>query len=281
MSVDWLAVTAVVPRADAVRTRSRPAARSCRPRRSRSRMAHWSCRRGRPSGAPGRRTTGASVRDLVERPCRLDISVERDGDDLDAGRCELTAAPATRAVEAASSPRVAGSAHADASRRRRRPHPELDVGGAGHRGHRGRGARPRLRHQPARPGRPHVRDRRAPGRTTLFVKLAPLDPVAPGDDRRHRHGRARGAVLRRRRAHRRPAGPPLVLRRERRRTASSCCSRTSVPAGCGFASNGEWGMPADAAAVALEQLAVFHARFEDADRARPRRAVARHADARA
>ncbi len=35
--------------------------------------------------------------------------------------------------------------------------------------------------------------------------------------------------------------------------------------GCQFASNGEWGVQADAAAVALEQLAGFHARFEDAD----------------
>ena len=35
-------------------------------------------------------------------------------------------------------------------------------------------------------------------------------------------------------------------------------------AGCRFASNGEWGISADAAAGALEDLAVFHARFEDA-----------------
>jgi len=34
--------------------------------------------------------------------------------------------------------------------------------------------------------------------------------------------------------------------------------------GSRFASNGEWGIPADAAASALEDLAAFHARFEDA-----------------
>jgi aminoglycoside phosphotransferase (APT) family kinase protein len=33
--------------------------------------------------------------------------------------------------------------------------------------------------------------------------------------------------------------------------------------GARFASNGEWGIPADSAAGALEDLAVFHARFED------------------
>jgi len=33
--------------------------------------------------------------------------------------------------------------------------------------------------------------------------------------------------------------------------------------GCRFASNGEWGIPADTAAGGLEDLAVFHARFED------------------
>ena len=39
--------------------------------------------------------------------------------------------------------------------------------------------------------------------------------------------------------------------------------------GCRFASNGEWGIPADTAAGGLEDLAVFHARFEDAaERAR-------------
>jgi aminoglycoside phosphotransferase (APT) family kinase protein len=35
--------------------------------------------------------------------------------------------------------------------------------------------------------------------------------------------------------------------------------------GCQFASNGEWGVTADAGAVALAQLARFHARFERAD----------------
>jgi hypothetical protein len=33
--------------------------------------------------------------------------------------------------------------------------------------------------------------------------------------------------------------------------------------GCRFASNGEWGIPADSAAEAFEDLARFHARFED------------------
>jgi hypothetical protein len=37
------------------------------------------------------------------------------------------------------------------------------------------------------------------------------------------------------------------------------------PRGARFASNGEWGVPADAAASALEDLAVFHARFERSD----------------
>lgn len=35
------------------------------------------------------------------------------------------------------------------------------------------------------------------------------------------------------------------------------------PRGARFASNGEWGIPADAAVGALEDLAAFHARFED------------------
>ena len=37
-----------------------------------------------------------------------------------------------------------------------------------------------------------------------------------------------------------------------------------APRGCRFASGGEWGISADEAAVALEELAVFHARFADA-----------------
>ena len=64
--------------------------------------------------------------------------------------------------------------------------------------------------------------------------------------------------------HRRPAGPPLVLRRERRRrrlrppARGPRRARVRVPRTANGASR------PTPAAVALEQLAGFHARFEDA-----------------
>jgi hypothetical protein len=106
------------------------------------------------------------------------------------------------------------------------------------------------------------------GPASLFVKLAPLDP-----------------------AHREMIGATGMGEREAQFYAdvapvanvlTPACSFAASEAdrfvllledlsvrGCRFASNGEWGITADSAAGALEDLARFHARFEDAaERAR-------------
>jgi hypothetical protein len=102
------------------------------------------------------------------------------------------------------------------------------------------------------------------GPPSLFVKLAPVDPV-----------------------HREMIGATGMGEREAQFYADVAPTVNVVVPGCAFAasegdrfvllledltvrgsrfaSNGEWGIPADAAASALEDLAVFHARFEDAN----------------
>ena len=97
----------------------------------------------------------------------------------------------------------------------------------------------------------------------MFVKLAPIDP-----------------------AHREMIGATGMGEREAQFYADVAPTVNVVVPGCSFAasegdrfvllledlsvrgsrfaSNGEWGITADAAAGALEDLAVFHARFEDA-----------------
>jgi hypothetical protein len=106
------------------------------------------------------------------------------------------------------------------------------------------------------------------GPATLFVKLAPIDP-APREmigaiGMGEREAQFYSDVA--------PAADVLV----------PACSFAASEGdrfvllledlsvrGCRFASNGEWGIPADSAAGALEDLARFHARFEDAaERAR-------------
>jgi hypothetical protein len=108
----------------------------------------------------------------------------------------------------------------------------------------------------------------AAGPSSLFVKLAPIDP-----------------------AHREMIGATGMGEREAQFYAEVApTANVLVPAcsfaaseddrfvllledlsvrGCRFASNGEWGITADSAAGALEDLARFHARFEDrSERAR-------------
>src|ERR1700704_1392320 len=100
------------------------------------------------------------------------------------------------------------------------------------------------------------------GPPSLFVKLAPIDP-----------------------AHREMIGATGMGEREAQFYAEVAPTVNVMVPGCSFAasegdrfvllledlsvrgcrfSNGEWGVSADAAAGALEDLAVFHARFEDA-----------------
>lgn len=106
------------------------------------------------------------------------------------------------------------------------------------------------------------------GPATLFVKLAPIDP-----------------------AHREMIGATGMGEREAQFYSDVAPTANVLVPACAFAasaddrfvllledlstrdvrfaSNGEWGIPADAAANALEELAVFHARFEDpAERAK-------------
>jgi hypothetical protein len=100
------------------------------------------------------------------------------------------------------------------------------------------------------------------GPATLFVKLAPLDPA---------HRQMIGATGMGERevqfyADVSPTVELLVPRCWYGASDDDCfvlLLEDLGARGCRFASNGEWGVSADAAAVALEQLARFHARFED------------------
>lgn len=101
------------------------------------------------------------------------------------------------------------------------------------------------------------------GPASLFAKLAPIDPAhremigATGMGEREAQFYADVAptanVLVPRCAYAASADDRFVLLLEDLATR-----------GARFASNGEWGIDADAAAGALEDLAVFHSRFEDA-----------------
>lgn len=100
------------------------------------------------------------------------------------------------------------------------------------------------------------------GPATLFVKLAPLDPA---------HRQMIGATGMGERevqfyADVSPTVELLVPRCWYGASDDDCfvlLLEDLGARGCRFASNGEWGVSADAAAVALEQLARFHTRFED------------------
>jgi hypothetical protein len=114
--------------------------------------------------------------------------------------------------------------------------------------------------QRARVGLTYATD--AAGPETLFVKLAPLDPA---------HRQMIGATGMGERevqfyADVSPSVELLVPRCWYGASDDDCfvlLLEDLGARGCRFASNGEWGVSADAAAVALEQLARFHARFED------------------
>jgi hypothetical protein len=107
------------------------------------------------------------------------------------------------------------------------------------------------------------------GPPTLFVKLAPLDPV-------HREMIGATGMGEREAQFYADVAPTVELLVPRCFYGASDDVNSFVllledlgARDCRFASNGEWGVSADAAAVALEQLAGFHARFEDAaERAR-------------
>ena len=107
------------------------------------------------------------------------------------------------------------------------------------------------------------------GPPTLFVKLAPLDPV-------HREMIGAIGMGDREAQFYADVAPTVELLVPRCYFGASDDDNAFVllledlgARGCQFASNGEWGVSADAGAVALEQLARFHARFEDAaERAR-------------
>jgi len=102
------------------------------------------------------------------------------------------------------------------------------------------------------------------GPDTLFVKLAPLDPV-------HREMIGATGMGEREAQFYADVAPTVDLLVPRCYFGASNDANAFVllledlgARGCRFASNGEWGVSADAGAVALEQLAQFHARFEDA-----------------
>jgi hypothetical protein len=107
------------------------------------------------------------------------------------------------------------------------------------------------------------------GPETLFVKLAPIDPV-------HREMIGATGMGEREAQFYADVAPSTNLLVPRCYFGDSDDVNSFVllledlgARGCTFASNGEWGVTADAGAVALQQLAVFHARFEDgAERAR-------------
>ena len=108
------------------------------------------------------------------------------------------------------------------------------------------------------------------GPASLFVKLAPLDPA-------HRAMIGASGMGVREAEFYNDVAPSLNLRVPRSYFAASDDDGNFVilledlaAAGCAF-SDGAWGVSADAAARALEELAVFHARFSDAD---ARKAVA-------
>ncbi|HEY1465845.1 MAG TPA: phosphotransferase [Acidimicrobiales bacterium] len=101
------------------------------------------------------------------------------------------------------------------------------------------------------------------GPTSLFVKLAALDPV-------HREMIGASAMGDREARFYDDVAPSVDLRVPRSYYAASADDGTFallledlVAEGCAF-SDGAWGVTADAGAVALEEMARFHARFEDA-----------------
>jgi hypothetical protein len=99
------------------------------------------------------------------------------------------------------------------------------------------------------------------GPATLFVKLAPIDPV-------HREMIGAIGMGEREAQFYRDVAPTVNVVVPGCSFAASEGDRFVLlledlsVRGSRFASNGEWGIPADAAASALEDLAVFHARFE-------------------
>jgi hypothetical protein len=102
----------------------------------------------------------------------------------------------------------------------------------------------------------------AAGPTSLFVKLPSLDPE-------HRKMIGAGAMGEREARFYADIAPSLEMRVPDTYCAASADDGSFVlvledlvAAGCAF-SNGTWGVTADAAAGALEDLARFHARFED------------------
>jgi hypothetical protein len=101
------------------------------------------------------------------------------------------------------------------------------------------------------------------GPSSLFVKLAPLDPV-------HREMIGASGMGRREAEFYADIAGSVDLRVPRAYYAASADDGSFVllledlaAGGCSF-SDGAWGVTADAAAGALEELARFHARFEDA-----------------
>jgi len=101
------------------------------------------------------------------------------------------------------------------------------------------------------------------GPPTLFVKLAPLDPV-------HREMIGATGMGEREAQFYADVAPSVNLLVPRCYYGASDDANAFVllledlgARHCQFASNGEWGVTADAGAVALEHLAEFHARFED------------------
>jgi hypothetical protein len=100
------------------------------------------------------------------------------------------------------------------------------------------------------------------GPATLFVKLAPLDPV-------HREMIGALGMGEREAQFYADVAPSVDLRVPRAPAALTADDGSFVllledlsTTGCAF-SNGEWGITADDAAGAMEELARFHARFED------------------
>lgn len=101
------------------------------------------------------------------------------------------------------------------------------------------------------------------GPASLFVKLAPLDPA-------HREMIGASGMGKREAQFYTDVAPSVELRVPRSYFAATADNGDFVllledlaAAGCTF-SDGAWGVPPDAAASALEELALFHARFFDA-----------------
>jgi hypothetical protein len=101
----------------------------------------------------------------------------------------------------------------------------------------------------------------AAGPATLFVKLAPIDPA-------HREMIGATGMGEREAQFYTDVAPTANVLVPACAFAASDGDRFVLlledlgPRGARFASNGEWGIPADSAAQALDDLAVFHARFE-------------------